>query len=274
MKSDSWKEKVDPAFPKFICVFLKQLEKNKLPSSEGYFYINDMQFKELESHNFPIITNLYEDYNHIDAMIEDENIIRERNILLYLKEFAKGIEEGSAAKVNSACIKIANAMNEDSKKYYLKHYENTTSKNELLGNYYEMNKEKRYEYMRDSAAYDLSIAHLKWKEVNFISRIMTVLKSKNGEKRSVPMSKTLYNTLQDIKVRDISGRVFPISDRSLREAFKTALEKAGIKDFRIHDLKAYLCNKACSERCRPLQSQRTVRTQDYCNDHEICTPLS
>jgi len=81
------------------------------------------------------------------------------------------------------------------------------------------------------------ILNLKWKEVNFISKIVTVLKSKNGEKRSIPMSKTLYNTLQDIKVRDISGRVFPISNRSLREAFKTALERAGIEDFRIHDLR-------------------------------------
>lgn len=81
------------------------------------------------------------------------------------------------------------------------------------------------------------ILNLQWREVNFIRKIVTVIKSKNGEKRSVPMSKTLYNTLQDIKVRDISGRVFPISDRSLREAFKTALEKAGIADFRIHDLR-------------------------------------
>jgi integrase len=81
------------------------------------------------------------------------------------------------------------------------------------------------------------ILNLRWKDVNFISRIVTVLKSKNGEKRSVPMSKTLYSTLQEIKVRDISGRVFPISDRSLREAFKAALEKAGITDFRIHDLR-------------------------------------
>ncbi len=81
------------------------------------------------------------------------------------------------------------------------------------------------------------ILNLQWREINFIRKIVTVIKSKNGGKRSVPMSRTLYNMLQDIKVRDISGRVFPISDRSLREAFKTALEKAGIEDFRIHDLR-------------------------------------
>jgi len=81
------------------------------------------------------------------------------------------------------------------------------------------------------------ILNLQWKDANFIRKIVTVLKSKNGEKRSIPMSKTLCKTLQDIKVRDISGRVFPISDRSLREAFKTALDKAGIENFRIHDLR-------------------------------------
>jgi len=158
-RTASWKQKVDPAFPKFISVFLKQLEKNRIPSSEGYVYINDMQFKELESHNFPVIANLYEDYNPVDAIIEDENIIGDRNILVYLKEFAEGMKEGSDTKVHSACIKIASAMNEDSKKYYLKHYENIASQNELFGNYHEMNEEKRNEYMRDSAAYDLSIAY-------------------------------------------------------------------------------------------------------------------
>jgi len=39
------------------------------------------------------------------------------------------------------------------------------------------------------------------------------------------------------EVRDISDSVFLISDRSLREAFKTAPEKGGIDNFRRHDLR-------------------------------------
>jgi integrase len=76
-----------------------------------------------------------------------------------------------------------------------------------------------------------------WKEVDFQREIITVIKSKNGDKRSIPMSNTLYDALKGIKVRDISGRVFPISDWSIRAAFAKALEKAEITEFRPHDMR-------------------------------------
>lgn len=56
----------------------------------------------------------------------------------------------------------------------------------------------------------------------------------------MPLSESLAVTLKTFKqetVLDISGRVFPISDRSLRCAFKKALKKAEIEDFRIHDMR-------------------------------------
>jgi integrase len=60
------------------------------------------------------------------------------------------------------------------------------------------------------------ILNLLWKDVDFFRKLVTVVKSKNGEKRGIPMSQTLYNTLKSIsKVVDISSRVFPISVRSL-----------------------------------------------------------
>jgi len=81
------------------------------------------------------------------------------------------------------------------------------------------------------------ILNLSWTHVDFTRKLIMVVKSKNGEKRSIPMSNTLFQTLQSIKVRDISGKVIPISDRSLRVAFGSALEKSGIQDFRFHDLR-------------------------------------
>jgi integrase len=81
------------------------------------------------------------------------------------------------------------------------------------------------------------ILNLKRQDIDFSRRILTVHKSKNGEKRSIPLSQTLYNTLNDIKVINISGRVFPMSVRSLRAAFDMTLKKIGIKDFHFHDLR-------------------------------------
>ncbi|OGW03020.1 MAG: hypothetical protein A2W77_09420 [Nitrospinae bacterium RIFCSPLOWO2_12_39_16] len=87
------------------------------------------------------------------------------------------------------------------------------------------------------------ILSLKWADVDFTRKTVTVVKSKNGEKRTTPMSKTLYAMLKDQKVRDISGRVFPISVRSLREAYGKAVERAELENFTFHDLRHTFATK-------------------------------
>lgn len=81
------------------------------------------------------------------------------------------------------------------------------------------------------------IISLKWTDVDFPRRLVRVLKSKNGEKRSVPMSKTVYELLRGQNIRDISGRVFPVSARCLRQGFEKAVDRAGLQDFTFHDLR-------------------------------------
>lgn len=81
------------------------------------------------------------------------------------------------------------------------------------------------------------ILNLKWQDIDSSRRLITIQKSKNGEKRSIPMSRTLHDTLSCIKVRDISGKVFPIAVRSLRAAFDSTLERAQIENFHFHDLR-------------------------------------
>lgn len=81
------------------------------------------------------------------------------------------------------------------------------------------------------------ILNLKWQDIDFSRKLIIIQKSKNGEKRSIPMSKTLCSILEAKKVRDISGRVFPLAVRSLRDAFYKTLKKAGLENFRFHDLR-------------------------------------
>ncbi|MBI4849119.1 MAG: tyrosine-type recombinase/integrase [Nitrospirae bacterium] len=81
------------------------------------------------------------------------------------------------------------------------------------------------------------ILNLKWQDVSFDRKTVAVVKSKNGEKRTIPMSKTVFDTLNSIKVKHISGGIFPISGWSLRQAFDNTVEKAGIENFRFHDLR-------------------------------------
>ncbi|HOE16632.1 MAG TPA: site-specific integrase [Syntrophorhabdaceae bacterium] len=81
------------------------------------------------------------------------------------------------------------------------------------------------------------ILNLSWADIDLKRRIIEVVKSKNGEKRAIPMSNTLYDVFANVKVRAISGPVFPISVRSLRVAFEKTLKKAEIQDFKFHDLR-------------------------------------
>lgn len=81
------------------------------------------------------------------------------------------------------------------------------------------------------------ILALTWRDVDFHQKVVRVEKSKNGEKRAVPMSNVLYETLKGIKVRSITGVVFPISVRSIRDAYDKALARSGITNFHFHDLR-------------------------------------
>lgn len=81
------------------------------------------------------------------------------------------------------------------------------------------------------------ILDLRWQNVDMLKTLIRIVKSKNGEKRSIPMSHTLVNLFKGMKVRDISGRVFPISGSSVRHAFDKVVEKVNLKDFRFHDLR-------------------------------------
>jgi integrase len=81
------------------------------------------------------------------------------------------------------------------------------------------------------------ILNLQWTDADFTRRLVRVLKSKNGGKEAIPMSGTVYNILRGQNIRDISGRVFPVSARCLRQGFEKACSRAGLDDFTFHDLR-------------------------------------
>jgi integrase len=77
------------------------------------------------------------------------------------------------------------------------------------------------------------ILNLTWDRVNFEQGIITLLDTKNKERRDVPMNETVRATLEAMGRK--GPLVFPSGD--MRTAFRTALKKAGIEDFRFHDLR-------------------------------------
>lgn len=113
-----------------------------------------------------------------------------------------------------------------------------------------LSKAKSPEYLRDLIIFALhtgcrrkEILSFEWRDVNFRERFIRVAISKlrPGEQsklKTIPMSDTLFQTLLfRSKVQHISGKVFPVSASSVRQAFEKAVVEAKLDDFRFHDLR-------------------------------------
>jgi integrase len=86
------------------------------------------------------------------------------------------------------------------------------------------------------------ILNLKWKDIDFANGFIRVGLGKNSDSRDVPFDSGIKVTLLELrKGRRPSEYVFSRKngDRILcvKEAFKAACERAGISDFRFHDLR-------------------------------------
>jgi len=87
------------------------------------------------------------------------------------------------------------------------------------------------------------ILGLEWERVNLSTSAITLYRTKNGKPRGVPINDAVYTALTDLE-RDPerrAGLLFTRRDGAawgeIRTAFATALERAGIKGFRFHDLR-------------------------------------
>jgi len=87
---------------------------------------------------------------------------------------------------------------------------------------------------------------LQWSRVSFEREVMLIDKTKSGKPRAVPLNQIAINILNQrskAKIRTIKDLVFPtfngtkILPSNLRRAFYEALRKAGIENFKFHDLR-------------------------------------
>jgi integrase len=86
--------------------------------------------------------------------------------------------------------------------------------------------------------------------------------TKNGERRELPINQTLRDALKIIPRRIDSPYVFIGREGKrfvdIRAGFKSALRRAGIKDFRFHDLRSYFCKPPCYGKSGYYYSQNTI----------------
>jgi len=83
------------------------------------------------------------------------------------------------------------------------------------------------------------ILALKWNDVDLKQKLIFVRGSKNGEKRELPMADEV--SWRFVSLPKTSTYVFDFGNRNrieaIRKGFTSALKKAGIEDFKFHDLR-------------------------------------
>ncbi|MHC4454496.1 MAG: tyrosine-type recombinase/integrase [Planctomycetota bacterium] len=86
---------------------------------------------------------------------------------------------------------------------------------------------------------------LEWSRVNLIRRTVLIKETKNGKPKTLPLNKVALGILdQRSKVRSIKNDLVFFTSKgtkftgyNIRRSFNDALEKAGIENFRFHDLR-------------------------------------
>jgi integrase len=79
---------------------------------------------------------------------------------------------------------------------------------------------------------------LRWDQVDIKHRCVTILESKNGYSRTIPLTPIAYALLQEISDKgDRSDQVFPLTANALKMAWGRMLKQVGISDLHFHDLR-------------------------------------
>jgi len=107
---------------------------------------------------------------------------------------------------------------------------------------------------------------LKWSNINFYRKTITLERTKNNEPRTIPMSETVCRELGKLKRKSGSDYVFsdaygsPI--KSIRKAFENALKRAGIENFTFHDLRHTFASQLVMNDCSLRAVQELLGHKD------------
>jgi integrase len=82
------------------------------------------------------------------------------------------------------------------------------------------------------------ILKLTRRSIDWQNSIATLESTKNGDNRHVPLNSAAVEALRSLPARLDGGPLFPFKDDStVSRSFRRAVERAGIEDFRLHDLR-------------------------------------
>lgn len=81
------------------------------------------------------------------------------------------------------------------------------------------------------------ILNLTWETVNLRQNVLSILETKSGKPREIPMPPKLVPIFESLRAAGATGAVFNVSQDVLHTEFRRTVDSAAIPDFRFHDLR-------------------------------------
>ena len=101
------------------------------------------------------------------------------------------------------------------------------------------------------------ILNLKWPQVDFKNKRVYVIKTKSNKNRYIPMTETLYHTLQSLKAEaNGSESVYPF--KYVQGVFEKARKDADLQGLRLHDLRHTFATRLIEGDANPYTVQRIL----------------
>jgi integrase len=100
------------------------------------------------------------------------------------------------------------------------------------------------------------LLNLKWKNIDFVKKMILVEHTKSGRARRIPMNETAEAELLALKSRNGTERVFPYA--SIRSAWEGARKRAGLVGLRFHDLRHTFATRLIERGVDPVRVQRLL----------------
>jgi integrase len=100
------------------------------------------------------------------------------------------------------------------------------------------------------------VVGLEWMHVDLASQVAHLPLTKNGEARSVPLSKKAVDVLKALRPddEDAEGPVFPgLTGEAIKRAFMRACVRAELKDFHFHDLRHEATSRLFEKGLNPIE---------------------
>jgi len=117
LRQYSWKQKIDPAFAKFIKFYLEFLTVTHLPGNKGFLAIDDRNLKTLDVEGFPSLASMYEHDNPEDAASDFGVLVDDTFTLDDLNEIKNEMKKKKKG-IFAFILEYAEMMQEESRKYY------------------------------------------------------------------------------------------------------------------------------------------------------------